>query len=120
MGSVVSKTRAERNRDPLIQTIDEHQSGINCMSLSDDTSLLATGSDDCQIRLWSTKTTPVQCLSVLIGHTEYITHIQIVQTFLISASADKTIRKWDVINGECLIIFNGHTSMVNRILCTGN
>ena len=119
MGSAASKRRAERNRDPLLQTLDDHQSGINCMALSDDGSLLATGSDDCQIRLWTTKSTPVECLSVLIGHQEYITQIEMYENYVLSASADQTIRKWDVTNGECILIFTGHTSMVNRVLCTG-
>ena len=119
MGSAASKNRTGRNKTPLLQTLDEHESGINCMALSHDTSVLATGSDDHNIRLWSTKTTPVECLSVLIGHTDYITHILICDNYLLSASADHTIRKWDVTSGECLLIYSGHTSLVNRILHTG-
>ena len=119
MGTAASKRRAERKRDYLLQTLDDHQSGINCMALSDDSSVLATGSDDQQIRLWSAKTTPVECIAVLSGHTDYITHLVFTETFLFSASADQTMRKWDVTTGECLWIFTGHTSLINRIHCTG-
>jgi WD repeat-containing protein 86 len=119
MGAAASKRRAERNRDVLLQTLDEHESGINCMVLSGDTSVLATGSDDHQIRLWSTKSTPVECLSVLSGHTDYVTHLLFVENYVISASADQTVRKWDVTTGECVMLYAGHTSLVNRIVCTG-
>ena len=119
MGTAASKRRADRNRDCLLQTLDDHESAINCMALSNDTSVLATGSDDHQIRLWSTKTTPVECLCVLSGHTDYITHILMHDNYLISASADQTMRKWDVTTAECVLIYTGHTSLVNRVICTG-
>ncbi|CAF4726693.1 unnamed protein product [Rotaria sp. Silwood1] len=71
MGSAGSKHRARRDQDWLIQTLDDHESGINCMALSNDSTVLATGSDDHTIRLWSTKTTPIECLNILSGHTDY-------------------------------------------------
>lgn len=119
MGTAASKRRAERKRDYLLQTLDDHQCAINCMALSDDGSVLATGSDDHQIRLWSTKTTPVECLCAFIGHQDYITQLVFSENYLISASADQTMRKWDVTSGECLWIFTGHTSLINRIHCSG-
>jgi len=118
MGSAASK-RAGRDRDYLLQTLEEHESGINCMTLSADGSVLATGSDDNNIRLWSAKSDPVECLSILIGHSDYITHILIDENYLVSASADRTMRKWDITNGQCLFVYSGHTSLINRILCTG-
>jgi WD40 repeat protein len=119
MGSAASKSRAGRDGDFLIQTLDEHESAINCMALSSDGSVLATGSDDHTIRLWTTKTTPVECLSALTGHSDYITHILIDENYLVSASADRTIRKWDLTNGQCVHVYTGHTSLINRIVCTG-
>lgn len=119
MGSAASKRRAGRDRDWLLQTLDEHESAINCMALSNDGSVIATGSDDHNIRLWSAKTNPVECLTVLIGHSDYITSIIIDENYLVSASADRTMRKWDMTNGECIFVFSGHTSLVNRIVCTG-
>jgi WD40 repeat protein len=120
MGAAASKHRAGRHNNWLIQTLENHESGINCMVLSDDGSVLATGSDDNTIRLWSTKTESVEYLSVLAGHVDYITHIVIADNYLLSASADQTIRKWDMPSGQCLFICTGHTSIVNRMVCTGN
>jgi WD40 repeat protein len=115
MGSAASK-----RQDWLIQTLDDHESGINCMALSNDSTVLATGSDDHTIRLWSTKTTPVECLSVFSGHTDYITDMLIYENYLVSGSSDKTIRKWDMTTGQCMFISSGHESLVKRITCTGN
>ena len=119
MGSAASKHRSGRGQNWLLQTLDDHESGINCMALSHDTTVLATGSDDHTVRLWSTKTTPVECLSVLVGHADYITHILIDENYLVSASADRTMRKWDMTNGQCVFVYSGHTSLINRIVCTG-
>jgi len=115
MGSSASK-----RQDWLIQTLDDHESAINCMALSNDSTVLATGSDDHTIRLWSTTTTPIECLSVFSGHTDYITDILIYENYLASASSDQTMRKWDMTTGQCLFICTGHTSLINRIICTGN
>ena len=119
MGSAATKRRGTRDGDWLLQTLDAHESAINCMALSSDGSVLATGSDDHNIRLWSAKSTPVECLSVLSGHADYITHILIEENYLVSASADRTMRKWDMTSGECVFIYTGHTSLINRIICTG-
>ncbi|CAF3418776.1 unnamed protein product [Rotaria socialis] len=120
MGSASSRGRGKRDGDWLLQTLDEHESAVNCMTLSSDESVLATGSDDHNIRLWSAKTTPVECLSVLTGHTDYITAILIDENYLVSASADRTMRKWDLTDGQCVFIYSGHTSLINRIVCTGD
>ena len=120
MGTAASKNRVLREQNWLIQTLDDHESGINCMALSHDSTVLATGSDDHSVRLWSTKTSPVECLNVLSGHTNYISQILIYENCLVSGSADQTVRKWDMISGQCIFICTGHTSLVNRIMCTGN
>lgn len=114
MGSAASK-----RKDWLEQTLDDHESGINCMALSHDQTVLATGSDDHSIRLWSTKTTPIECLSAFVGHTDYITDILIYENYLVSASSDQTARKWDMTTGQCLFICTGHTSLINRIIAYG-
>jgi WD40 repeat protein len=119
MGTAASKRRAERDRDYLLQTLEEHDSAINCMAISTDGSVLATGSDDHNIRLWSTRTDSVECLGVLTGHSDYITHILIDENYLVSSSADRTMRKWDLTNSQCLFVYTGHTSLINRIVCTG-
>ena len=125
MGSKLSKKdkdselsdRKLRDKDCLIQTCEEHgtNNGINCMELSEDGSVLATGADDGTIRLWSTKTAQVECISLLEGHEDYITNLLIEDQYLISASADTTIRKWDMSTGACVLAFLGHEATVNKV-----
>jgi WD40 repeat protein len=116
MGNGSSKSKPNQY---LAQVCDEHEGSINCMELSADDSVLATGSDDGHVRLWTTKTDVVECIGVLEGHADYITSVLIVENFLLSASADKTIRKWDMSTCECILDFVGHDSTVNKIIYTG-
>ncbi|KAK7069086.1 WD repeat-containing protein 86 [Halocaridina rubra] len=115
MGSSNSK-----NKDSFLkETLQEHTDAINCIAISEDGSLLVTGSEDSTARMWSTKTEDTECLGALEGHTSYITCITVTDTFIITGSADSTIRKWDMTTCECVFLFQGHTSKVNRVICTG-
>ena len=49
----------------LKETLADHEESINCMALSDDGSMLVTGSEDATARMWSTKTEETECLGVL-------------------------------------------------------
>jgi WD repeat-containing protein 86 len=118
MGNKESKS--DKNKSNLLQTCDEHEGSINCMDVSEDGSVLATGSDDAQVRLWSTKTDQIECIGVLKGHEDYITSVLIEENFIISASADKTARKWEMSTCECLVVFVGHESTINKMICTGD
>nr|XP_036855308.1 WD repeat-containing protein 86 isoform X2 [Manis javanica] len=53
-------------------------------------------------------------------HESYVTFCQLEDEAAFTCSADRTIRKWDVLNGQCLQVFRGHTSIVNRILVAKN
>ncbi|XP_043225133.1 WD repeat-containing protein 86-like isoform X2 [Amphibalanus amphitrite] len=96
-----------------------HDGSINCMALSEDGSLLVTGSEDCTARLWSTKTDSTESLGALEGHTSYITCVTIMADFVISGSADQTIRKWDMVSRECVFIFEGHRGNINSVIPCG-
>lgn len=61
--------------------------------------------------------TPVELLQTFSDHTSSINALQLLsdkQRF-ISASADKTLRLWEVSTGETLQIYAGHTVFVNAI-----
>jgi WD40 repeat protein len=115
-----AQAKQEKNRDYTMQTCEEHEGSINCMEVSEDGSVLVTGSDDAYVRLWSTKTELIECIGVLEGHEDYITSLLIEDNFVLSSSADKTIRKWDMYSCECLLVFTGHESTVNKMVCTGD
>ena len=49
----------------LLETMADHEESINCMCLSEDGSMLVTGSEDATARMWATKTEETECLGVL-------------------------------------------------------
>ncbi|XP_064089911.1 WD repeat-containing protein 86-like [Macrobrachium nipponense] len=116
MGSGSSKDHKDLY---LLETLQEHKDAINVMTLSEDGSLLVTGSEDFTARMWSTKTENTESLGALEGHEGYITCVTISDTYILTGSSDSTIRKWDMTTCECLFIYQGHTSKVNRVICTG-
>jgi WD40 repeat protein len=124
MGNKSSKNAEHKKikeKECLLQTCDDHgANGINCMEISEDGSVLATGSDDGLIKLWSAKTQIIECISTLEGHEDYITMLLIEDQYLISASADTTIRKWDMSSGTCILAFLGHEATVNKIVSVGD
>ena len=120
MGMCGSKKDSPKNKTYHYQTLNEHEGGINCMALSEDGSVLATGSEDKSARLWCTKTDRVECIGILTGHEDYINAILIEDSFVVTGSADKTVRKWDITTCDCMLILNGHKSLINRIICTGD
>jgi len=60
-----------------LDVLHDHSGAINCMTVSEDGSILATGSDDNTIRLWTAKTPRCDCIGILSGHTGYITCVVI-------------------------------------------
>lgn len=120
MGGCGSKNASTKNKTYHLETMVGHERGINCMALSEDGSVLATGSEDKTARLWSTRTHNCECIGILRGHEEYINCILIEDCYVLTGSADKTIRKWDVSTCECVLICRGHTSIIYRMICTGD
>ncbi|CAG0912333.1 unnamed protein product [Notodromas monacha] len=113
MGAGESKLEVT-NPTPFV----DHEDAITAMCISDDNSLLVTTSDDKTARMWVVNEPKTECLGVLKGHTEYITCVATHDTFVLTGSADDTIRKWDMSTCECLEIYRGHTSRVFRLICT--
>ena len=59
----MSQNRIEES--PLIETYGDHRKGINCVTVSDDASLIVTGGDDTTARMWTTHGPETHCLGVL-------------------------------------------------------
>lgn len=113
-----------RENDPrksrLIEVLDDHEGGVNCMAISEDGSVMVTGSEDRTARIWTTKTEHCECIGILTGHDDYINCIAVEDNFVITGSADKSLRKWDMSTCECVQVFEGHTSKINKIISTGD
>ncbi|MPD04331.1 WD repeat-containing protein 86 [Portunus trituberculatus] len=61
MGSVTSK---DIKKYPL-ETLCDHDKGINCMAASEDGSLLVTGSEDKTARLWDVSGPETECIGIM-------------------------------------------------------
>ena len=59
----------------LKETMADHEESINCMALSEDGSMLVTGSEDSTARMWSTKTEETECIGVLRYHRSCISNL---------------------------------------------
>ena len=56
---------SESQKGVLIETLADHKASINCMVLSEDESMIVTGSDDLSARMWSIKANQTDCIGVL-------------------------------------------------------
>ena len=76
---------------------------------------LASGSDDCFIKLWNANTG--ECLRTLKGHMDHVRSVAFSPdgTLLASGSGDNKIRVWNVNTGECLRTLEGHTDYVRSV-----
>ncbi|TGZ75447.1 hypothetical protein CRM22_000391 [Opisthorchis felineus] len=106
-----------------VQKCEGHSAGVNCLAVSTSQQLIASGSDDCTIRLWKLNDgdqLALNCDQILAGHTHYVTAVQFHREMLISGAADHTLKKWNPTSGACLITFEGHEDVINTIVCAGN
>lgn len=89
-----------------------HRDRILSVALSSDGQLLASGSADHTIKLWSPYTG--QCLHTLQGHRSWVWTISFSRDYqvLASGSYDHTIKLWHVNSGECWQTLEGHPSSV--------
>jgi WD40 repeat protein len=85
-----------------------HQDSIFCM-LKTQFGILATGSADRTIKLWSLNAEDdFECLNTLIGHEQPVFSLEqgYDERSLISGSADGCLKTWSLRNGACLNSFS--------------
>lgn len=91
-----------------------HSKGITCLELSQDGTLIVTGSDDCTVRLWSIE--DMQEKHTFEGHSERITCLSLSadSTFAVSGSRDQSLRMWHM---DTLTSSRPCTGQQDSILC---
>lgn len=91
-----------------------HLDVINKISFSPDGSLLASCSFEAEhcIKLWNIKTG--ELVKTFAGHEKsvYSVHFDAEGDRLVSASADGTVRLWDILSGECDVIIDISSSAI--------
>ncbi len=53
-------------------------------------------------------------INLLRGHSSYINAVAVYDTFVVTGSADCTIRRWDMTTCECLFVYEGHTARIQK------
>jgi WD40 repeat protein len=105
----------------LCATLSGDENVVRSLAFSPDSQLLATGCFDACWRLWDVHTS--RMLGCYPGHTNWIWDITFspvragspganesqLPSRIATCSADRTARLWDVVTGELLQIFEGHT-----------
>lgn len=91
-----------------------HQMDINCVSVSPNDRMIATGSQDKTAKLW---TNDLSLLGVLKGHRRGVWCVRFspVDQVVLTSSADASIKLWSIADLSCLKTFEGHESSVLKI-----
>ncbi|KAI0410771.1 vegetative incompatibility protein HET-E-1 [Xylaria grammica] len=97
------------------QTFEGHSGWIFSIAISSDGRWLASGSEDCTIKVWDV--TMGACTQTFEGHSGWIFSIAISSDgrWLASGSEDCTIKIWDVTMGACTQTLEGHNKTVHSI-----
>lgn len=101
----------------IVRRYHGHRSGVYTVGLHPEIPyLLASGSRDSSIRLWDVRTRlPIR----IFNHDGPVNKIvfQSDEPQLISASQDRTLRFWDILNGTCAKTLTHHQHSVRALVC---
>jgi serine/threonine protein kinase len=90
----------------ITHTYARHTNGVTCLAVHPNGQIIASGSHDCSVIVWSN--------NKFAGHSASVLCVAISpdgQT-LVSGSQDKQIKVWNLSNGELLRTLTGHSAAV--------
>ncbi|KAJ3402012.1 hypothetical protein HDU80_005508 [Chytriomyces hyalinus] len=103
----------------LVMTLEGHASHIWFVDFSANGAMLASGSFDHEIRIWSMEEeTFGECVTILTGHLDGISECTFSadSKFIVSTSWDRTIRVWDVEAASlATTVSTGHMDGINTV-----
>lgn len=89
-----------------------HEKDVNCVTISPNDLMIATGSQDKTAKIWNAST--LALVGVFRGHKRGIWCVRFspVDQILLTTSADCTMRLWSLTDKTCLKSFEGHESSI--------
>ncbi|KAE8148513.1 Nuclear distribution protein nudF [Aspergillus avenaceus] len=125
-------SRLRRNQDPATwlpsttrYSLESHRDKINCVAFHPTFSSIASGSDDCTIKIWDWELGELE--RTLKGHTRAVRDIDYGgprdNVLLASCSSDLSIKLWDPADGyKNIRTLQGHDHIVSavRFIPSGN
>lgn len=101
------------------RTVIAHTKDASVVKVSPDGKIIASGSQDKTIKLWTTK---LKEKHILEGHRRGVWDLAFCgyERLLASSSGDLTIKLWLVDNGTCVRTLEGHTQSILKIAWTKN
>jgi WD40 repeat protein len=120
-GAEPDRTAGRRTARVLLKDAKEaarfraHRGAVNSIAFSPDGRLLASGSQDRTVRLWSLR--EGQLVGTLKGHSDNVNSVAVSPdgSLLASGSADKTVRLWSLSRGEPAGELRGHSESVSTV-----
>jgi WD40 repeat protein len=97
--------------------VEAHADKVWCVAASPEGNIIATGSTDSSIHLWTARG---DSIATLTGHTDKVQCLAFSHngSTLASGSADETIRLYDMHTLECTSVLRGHTKRVISVAFT--
>lgn len=109
-----SPSSAGRGELKLLGTCKGHKRGVWCVRFSRHERVVATGSGDKTVKLWSMD--DYSCLRTFEGHTNSVLRVDWLRGVgglqLVSAGSDGLLKVWNVKEEECVATLDGHEDKV--------
>ncbi|EGN92372.1 hypothetical protein SERLA73DRAFT_191223, partial [Serpula lacrymans var. lacrymans S7.3] len=106
----------DTNWSPLLYTLRGHSHVVSCVAFSPDGTKLASGSQDCTVRIWDAATGQLKA-GPFEGHSDCVDCVAFSPDgfTVASSSQDSTIKIWDMSGELEAVLFEGHEGAVTSL-----